>query len=44
MAARQVDYVVLVTPTVMRKATYREEGTCLDPKLPGGYLADPRHR
>jgi hypothetical protein len=37
IAAKQVDYVVIVTPSVLRKATYKEDGTCLDPNLPPGY-------
>jgi len=36
-AAAKVDYVAIVTPSVMKKATYREDGTCLDSNLPADY-------
>jgi hypothetical protein len=38
IAAEKVDYVAIVTPSVMTKATYREDGTCLDPNLPPDYI------
>jgi hypothetical protein len=31
----------ILTPSVMRKPTYREDGTCLDPNLPDDYIAHP---
>ena len=37
IAARHVDYVVIVTASVLKRATYREDGTCLAPNLPPGY-------
>jgi len=37
IAATRVDYVVLVTPSVLKQATYRGDGTCLAPNLPPGY-------
>jgi biopolymer transport protein ExbD len=41
IASKQVDYVAILTPSVMKKATYLEDGTCLDPNLPGDYIAHP---
>lgn len=37
IAGKHVDHVVIVTPSVLKKATYRGDGTCLDPNLPPGY-------
>jgi hypothetical protein len=37
MAANHVDFVVIVTPSVLKRANYRVDGTCLDPNLPPGY-------
>lgn len=51
IAARQVDYVAIVTPSVTRQATYQGNGclpeldpgggTCLDPNLPSDYHGHP---
>ena len=50
IAAKHADYVAIATPSVMKKATYqggsclrseKNEDTCLDPKLPGDYIAHP---
>jgi hypothetical protein len=47
IASREVDYVALVTPSVMARATYqggdclphdRSKDTCLDPRLPVGHI------
>jgi hypothetical protein len=47
IAAKQADYVAIVTPSVMKKATYlgggclpseKNKDTCLDPKLPVDYI------
>ena len=38
IASKQVDFVAILTPPVIKKATYREDGTCLDPNLPGDYI------
>lgn len=38
IAAKHVDYVAIVTLSVLGQATYRGGGTCLDPNLPPGYL------
>lgn len=37
IAAKHVDYVVIVTPSVLKQATYAGNGTCLSPNLPPGY-------
>lgn len=37
IAAKHVDHVALVTPSVQKQATYRGDGTCLAPNLPAGY-------
>jgi biopolymer transport protein ExbD len=41
IASTQVDFVAILTPSVLRKATYQEDGTCLDPNLPADYIAHP---
>jgi biopolymer transport protein ExbD len=41
IASTQVDFVAILTPSVLRKATYQEDGTCLDPNLPANYIAHP---
>lgn len=41
IASTQVDFVAILTPSVLRKATYHEDGTCLDPNLPADYIAHP---
>jgi hypothetical protein len=41
IAAKRVDYVAIVTPSVMKQATYLKDGTCLDPNLPRDYIAHP---
>jgi hypothetical protein len=41
MASKQVDYVSLLTPFVLKRANYRDDGTCLDPNLPTEYIAHP---
>jgi biopolymer transport protein ExbD len=47
IAARHVDYVAVVTPSVVKRATYqggsclphdRSKDTCLDPRLPAAYI------
>ena len=47
IAASHVDYVAVVTPSVMERATYKGGGclshdtsndTCLNPRLPAGYI------
>jgi hypothetical protein len=37
IAAKHVNYVVVVTASVLKQATYRGNGTCLAPNLPSGY-------
>jgi hypothetical protein len=37
LVAKHVDHVVIVTPSVLKLATYRSDGTCLAPNLPSGY-------
>jgi hypothetical protein len=37
IAAAHVDYVVIVTPSVLKQATYGSDGRCLAPNLPLGY-------
>jgi hypothetical protein len=37
LVATHVDHVVIVTPSVLKQATYRSDGTCLAPNLPSGY-------
>ena len=37
LAAKHVDHVVIVTPSVLKNATYRGDSMCLDPNLPPGY-------
>jgi hypothetical protein len=37
IVAKRVDYVVIVTPPVLKQAAYRDDGTCLAPNLPPGY-------
>jgi hypothetical protein len=44
IASTHVDFVTLLTPTVMRAATYEEDGACLDPNLPSEYIMHPPHR
>ena len=41
IASTQVDFVSIPPPSVLRKATYHEDGTCLDPNLPPEYIAHP---
>ena len=38
-ASKQVDYVALLTQSVLERADFREHGTCLDPNLPAEYIA-----
>jgi len=53
IAARQADYVAIVTPSVMKRATYQGEAclpsehgkdSCLHANLPGDYIAHPPRR
>jgi hypothetical protein len=37
LASKHVDHVVIVTPSVLKQATYQSDGTCLAPNLPSGY-------
>jgi biopolymer transport protein ExbD len=37
LVSKHVDHVVIVTPSVLKQATYRRDGTCLAPNLPSGY-------
>ena len=41
IALKQVDYVAILTPSVISRATYRGDGTCLDPNLPAESIAHP---
>ena len=41
MASKQVDYVALLTPSVLGRADFRDDGTCIDPNLPTEYIAHP---
>jgi biopolymer transport protein ExbD len=41
-ASPQADYIVLITPSVLRRLTFTDEGdTCLDPNLPQDYWRHP---
>ena len=44
MASKQVDYVALLTPSVLGRADFRDDGTCIDPNLPTEYIAHPPRR
>jgi hypothetical protein len=37
LVSKHVDHVVIVTPSVLKQASYRSDGTCLAPNLPSGY-------
>jgi hypothetical protein len=41
IASKEVDFVAILTPSVIRKATSHEDGTCLDPNLPADYTGHP---
>jgi len=40
-ASKQVDFVAILTPALIKRAAYQEDGACLDPNLPADYIAHP---